>query len=310
VKFGLHLGHVGGPLDDMRRLWRFADEHAFDWFSVSDHFQEAPYQGGGVDTFEAVTMMTAAAMETRRIRIACLVFSINYRNPGLLAKALACVDLLSGGRVDCGLGAGWCELEYVAYGYEFPPIGVREDQLEEYAAALRLLLDPGVAYADLEGKHFKLAHAPCNPKPLQKRLPIWIGGAGEKRTLRAAARHGDGWNAPYLSPAEWKHKSGVLDDWCAKSGRDPAGIRRSANLGFYMGADAAGAARAEAAFQAMIVKAPPGLTGFLRGEPDRVLEMIGAYRAAGAEQINLALRQPFDWDALAAFSERVIPQFA
>src|SRR5262245_48201716 len=103
MKFGIHLGHVGGPLDEMRRLWRFADTRGFDWFSTSDHFQESPYRHGLIDCYESVTTMTAAAMETRRVRIGCLVFSINYRNPGLLAKSLATLDHLSGGRVDCGI---------------------------------------------------------------------------------------------------------------------------------------------------------------------------------------------------------------
>ncbi|HEU5322474.1 MAG TPA: LLM class flavin-dependent oxidoreductase, partial [Methylomirabilota bacterium] len=224
MTFGIHLGHVGGPLAEMRRLWRFADGRGFDWFSVSDHFQESPPQGGGLDCFESVSMLAAAALETARVRLGCLVFCINYRNPGLLAKALSSIDHLSGGRVECGIGAGWHAGEYRAFGIPFEPIGVREDQLEEYAQVLRLLFDPDRPRADFAGEHFRLADAPSNPKPVQRRLPIWIGGRGEKRTLRAAARHADGWNAPYLGPGEWKAKSAVLDDWCAREGRDPRSI--------------------------------------------------------------------------------------
>ena len=125
----------------MRRLWRFADERGFDWFSVSDHFQETPPQGGDVDCFESITTLSAAAVETTRVRVGCLVFCVGYRHPGVLAKALSTIDHLSRGRADCGLGAGWDEIEFASYGIPFPSIGVREDQLEEYAEALRLLFD-------------------------------------------------------------------------------------------------------------------------------------------------------------------------
>ncbi|TME67163.1 MAG: LLM class flavin-dependent oxidoreductase, partial [Chloroflexi bacterium] len=139
------------------------------------------------------------------------------------------------------------------------------DQLEEYAEALRLLFDR--RRADFDGTHFRLVDAPNNPKPIQTRLPLWIGGAGEKRTLRTAARFADGWNAPYLPPAEWKRKSQVLDAWCAKVGRDPSAIVRTINVGFYMGADESGAKRHEALYQKHWSKDTRGMTGFLRGTP-------------------------------------------
>src|SRR5262245_55796779 len=103
MTFGIHIGHMGGPLAEMRRLWKFADEMGFDWFSVSDHFQESPPQGGDLDCFESISIMTAAALETRRVRIGALVYCILYRNPGAFASALTTIDHLSGGRVDCGI---------------------------------------------------------------------------------------------------------------------------------------------------------------------------------------------------------------
>src|SRR5574337_1124437 len=141
MTFGIHVGHMGGPMDELRRLWRFADQRGFDWFSASDHFQESPPKDGNGPCFEAVSMMSAAAMDTTRIRIACLVFCVNYRNPGLLAKALCTIDHLSAGRAECGIGAGWHEAEYKGYGIPFEPIGVREDQLEEAVQILRMLFD-------------------------------------------------------------------------------------------------------------------------------------------------------------------------
>src|SRR5207245_4788393 len=106
-----------------------------------------------------------------------------------------------------------------------------EDMLEEYAQCLRLLFDPEGRRANFQGKHFRLENAPNFPKPLQPRVPIWIGGKGEKRTLRAAAKYADGWNAPYIAPAEWIQKGRVLDRWCETEKRDPSTIARTVNLG-------------------------------------------------------------------------------
>lgn len=305
MTFGIHVGHLGGPLAELRRLWRFADEAGFDWFSVSDHFQESPPQGGDLDCLEAVSTMAVAAAETRHVRLGCLVFCVNYRNPGLLAKALCTIDHVSGGRVECGIGAGWHEIEYRAFGIPFASIGVREDQLEEYAQILRLLFDQRVA--SFPGKHFQLHDARCNPKPLQPRLPIWIGGRGEKRTLRAAARYADGWNGPYLDPETWKAKNAVLDAWCRQEGRDPKTILRTVNVGFYVGADAGGAARQEKLLHAQWGADLGGRGGFLRGTPKQTLDMLAAYRDAGVARLNIALRQgPYDWDALHAFAEEVL----
>ncbi len=307
MRFGIHVGHLGGPLDELRRLWRFADEHAFDWFSVSDHFQETPGKGGGGPCHEAVATLAAAASDTRRVRVGCLVFAVSYRHPAVIAKALTTIDALSGGRAVCGIGAGWHEPEYRAYGIPFPPARVREDQLEEYAQVLRLLFDE--PYADFRGAHYTLERAPCFPKPVQPRLPVWIGGGGERRTLRAVARFADGWNVPYLAPAEWARKNGVLDEWCAAAGRDPAAVERTANVGFYLGADAAGRARADARY---LREWGPHETraGFLRGGTAEALESVGAHRDAGVQQLNITVRTgPYDWDALATFAENVLPVF-
>ena len=240
------------------------------------------------------------------MRVGCLVFSIAYRNPGLLAKSVTTIDHISKGRAECGIGAGWNEPEYRAFGFEFPGIKTREDQLEEYAEALRLLFDK--PFADFSGTHYTLQHAPNNPKPVQARLPLWIGGAGEKRTLRTVARFADGWNAPYLAPAEWRRKNEVLDRWCLEVGRDGSKIARTINVGFYMGADAKGAARAEERYQREWSADTRGFTGFLRGTPSQAMEIVKEFRDAGAERLNIALRgAPYDWEALAAFAEHVIP---
>jgi alkanesulfonate monooxygenase SsuD/methylene tetrahydromethanopterin reductase-like flavin-dependent oxidoreductase (luciferase family) len=184
---------------------------------------------------------------------------------------------------------------------------VREDQLEEAVQILRLLFDQKVSSFD--GMHFKLVDARCNPKPVQPHLRIWIGGQGEKRTLRAAARYADGWNAPYIDPTVWAAKNAVLDDWCAKEGRDPRAVLRSVNVGFYLGADAAGAARGEALYLKHWGANNPR-RGFLRGTPKDVIAMCEAYQKAGVHRLNIALREgPYDWEALQAFAEVVLPAF-
>jgi F420-dependent oxidoreductase-like protein len=308
MTFGIHIGHMGGPLEEMRRLWTFADSAGFDWFSVSDHFQESPPRGGEIDCFEAISTLTAAAVETKRVRLGALVYCVAYRNPGLHAKSLTTIDYLSHGRVDCGLGAGWHEVEAKAYGYEWPRIGVREDMLEEYAQIMRMLFDTESRRSNFSGKHFRLENAPNNPKPLQPRVPIWIGGRGEKRTLRAAAKYADGWNAPYIGPDEWIAKGQVLDRWCEAEGRDPKTIARTVNLGFYLGADAKGAAHGEQIFQSHFGKDPRD--GFLRGTPKDTLTMLTRFRDAGCVRVNIAFREgPYDWDALHAFAETVFPVF-
>ena len=172
--------------------------------------------------------------------------------------------------------------------------------------ALRGLFDE--PFADLSGTHYTLRHAPNNPKPVQRRLPLWIGGAGEKRTLRTAARFADGWNAPYLAPEEWRRKNEVLDRWCAEIGRNGREIARSINVGFYLGADDKGAARGDERYQREWGADTRGLRGFLRGTALQAAELVSEYSDAGVEQLNVAVRSgPYDWEALAAFAEEVVP---
>src|SRR5258708_24316378 len=141
MSFGIQIGQMGRTLEEMGRLWKFADSAGFDWFSGSVHFQESPPRGGEIDCFEAITTLTAAAVETTRVRLGALVYCVAYRNPGLHAKSLTTIDHLSHGRVDCGLGAGWHEAEAKADGYAWPRIGVGEDRLAEHAQVVRMLFD-------------------------------------------------------------------------------------------------------------------------------------------------------------------------
>jgi alkanesulfonate monooxygenase SsuD/methylene tetrahydromethanopterin reductase-like flavin-dependent oxidoreductase (luciferase family) len=310
MRFGIHIGHMGGPLGEMRKLWKFADAKGFDWFSVSDHFQESPPRDGEMDCYEAIATLTAAAMDTTKIRLGSGVYCVVYRNPGLLAKSLTTIDHLSNGRVECGLGAGWHGVEAGAFGYPWPTIGPREDMLEEYAQIMRMMLDPENRRTNFQGTHFTITNAPNNPKPLQPHIPIWIGGRGEKRTLRAAAKYADGWNGAYVGPDEWKHKGKVLSDWCEKEGRDPRTILRTVNLGFYLGADAKGAARGEEKFQQHFggrTDERAARTGYLRGVVKDAKEMVEQFKALGCYRLCIAFREgPYDWDALEAFASEIV----
>lgn len=227
--FGVHTGQQNCSLEELRRVWRYVDQAGFDWLSIWDHFYEAPPIDGNGSCFEAVSALALMAADTVKVRIGCLVFCVNYRHPAVLAKALATIDHASEGRLEAGLGAGWHEQEYRDYGIPFAPIAVRQNQLEEFVQIVRsMLTGDSTTFA---GKYFQLSNARCNPKPKQKRLPLWIGGGGEKRTLRTAARYADGWNLAYMSPEVFRHKNQVLDDWCEREDRDPATLARTVNVG-------------------------------------------------------------------------------
>jgi len=225
---------------------------------------------------------------------------VGYRHPAVLANAMATIDHLAGGRVTLGLGAGWHQGEYDAYGIPFPAAGVRLRQLEEAIQCVRGLLTDDVT--TFEGEHFRLQDARCEPKPVQDRLPIWIGGGGEKVTLRIAARHADGWNVPFIPPDDYAHKVGVLDAHCEREGRDPREVTRAVNVGL-----AWHEGDLEAQFGAIANFVRPGV---LTGSVQEVVDRVGAYGDAGAEWVILAMRAPFDVDGLNRFAAEVLPQFA
>jgi F420-dependent oxidoreductase-like protein len=309
VKFGLHIGQQNIAMDEMRRLWRWADTAGFDWVDVWDHFYEAPPVDGDGSCFEATTCMAAIACETRNVRIGVLVLGMNYRHPAVLANALTTIDHLSGGRLEIGLGAGWHEPEYRAYGIEFRPVKERMDILEEGVQVVRLLTTQD--RSNFAGKYFRLENAACNPKPVQARPRIWVGGNGEKGTLRIAARHADGWNSPYTSPEEFGRLSKALDAWCEREGRDPATIERNENVSFHLTAHPKDSARVEQQYRDTWGPAADAFRsrGVVLGGPREAIDLVGRYADAGCARVNIAIRPPVDWDALEAWSKEVIPAF-
>src|SRR5215211_8087091 len=176
--FGVHAGLQHTTTDELRSVWTRVEELGFGWISIWDHFYGATGRPDDAACLEAVAMHAALACSTTKVRCGSLVYSIGYRHPAVLAKAITSIDLLSGGRAEMGIGAGWAEVEYRAYGIDFPPIGTRMDQLEEGIAILRgLLHDESTTF---EGRWFSTREARNEPRPVQARLPIWIGGGGEK----------------------------------------------------------------------------------------------------------------------------------
>ena len=306
IRFGVHSGQQDLSLDDLRRHWRWFDEAGMDWISVWDHFYEAPPIDGSHPHFEAIACLAALATETERVRIGCLVFCVPYRNPALLAKALTTLDHLSHGRIEAGLGAGWHSLEFEAYGYPFDRIGTRMDMLEEGVAIVRGLLTQ--ERTTFQGRHYRVENAACQPPPVQPRLPIWIGGLGEQRTLPLAARHADGWNAAYPTPETFARLNARLTDLCHDAGRDPLAVRRSVNLVFNLGSTPARAATEEERIGAVWGAGAERIRGgSLCGTPDAAAERIAAYVEAGAQDINVALRAPWDAEALRVYIEEVVP---
>ena len=299
VSLGAHIGQQNLEMDEMRALWRRLDGAGLDWLSAWDHLYEAPPAGGTLPHFEAVATLAAMACETTRARIGCLVFYVGYRNPGLLAKAATTLDHLSHGRFELGLGAGWHEWEAAAFGYDFPSLGRRFDMLEEAVPLIRSLLTQERTTHD--GEWFRAQDASCLPPPVQERLPLWIGGIGERRTLGLAAREADGWNAAYIPPAEFARLSGILDQRCEKLGRDPASIRRTVNLVFLLGSSEADlkANWGELAERVM--------GGALLGGAEQATAKVLEYVEAGADGVNVALRAPWPPDALDAYVEEVVP---
>jgi F420-dependent oxidoreductase-like protein len=227
MRYGLKLSQ-DATIDELRAVWRVADEAGFDHCWCMDHLATlGPRDDGPI--FEAWALLAGVAVATSRTRIGCMVTGNTYRHPAVLAKAAVTVDHLSEGRLEFGLGAGWAENEHTMLGLPFGTKGNRADWLEEACEIIRSLwTQPRTSF---DGTHYKISEAVAEPKPVQQPYPpIWIGGSGRQRTLRITARYADVWNAAGGSPEEVAEVSAVLDQRCEEIGRDPAQIRRSVQI--------------------------------------------------------------------------------
>jgi F420-dependent oxidoreductase-like protein len=228
LRFGLSIsrfdwpGHPAGTASALAEVARAAERAGFDSLWVMDHFLQIPQIGREwEDMLESYTTLGYLAGVTSAIRLGTLVTGITYRKIAHLAKIVATLDVVSGGRAICGLGTAWFEREHELYGWEFPPLRDRYAMLEDALELLRLMWGPGSPR--FEGRTVTVAQATCYPRPLQERLPILIGGSGERRTLPLVARHADACNL-VGDPATVRHKLEVLRSLCEAEGRDPAEI--------------------------------------------------------------------------------------
>jgi F420-dependent oxidoreductase-like protein len=228
---GIHFGSYGTE-DDGRRVFdrlcaaaESAEAAGFDAISVPDHVHQNRV-GGGPDSpmFEAYTLLGALAGRTSSVRLLALVSPVTMRSPALLAKAVTTVDVLSGGRAVLGLGAGWDAAEAQAYGISFPPVGERMDRLEEALQVCRAMFSQ--PQASVSGAHYRVSAARNSPRPVSARIPILVGGGGERRTLDLVARYADACNVGG-DAATVERKLGILARHCERAGRDPAEITRT-----------------------------------------------------------------------------------
>ena len=229
LSFGIKTAQQHTTYEEMLAVWREADgipaiEHAW----LFDHFAPINSDVNG-PCLEGWTTLTALATQTSRLRLGLMVVGNTYRHPAVLAKTAATVDVISGGRLDLGLGAGWNVYEHESMGIPLYAPGERIRRLGEACDLIKLLYTQHTT--DYDGRYYQLREARCEPKPVQKPWPPFvIGGGGEQLTLRVVAKHADVWNFGGGSVADFQRKVGILREHCAAVGRDPAEITLSVQV--------------------------------------------------------------------------------
>jgi F420-dependent oxidoreductase-like protein len=279
VRFAIKTVPQHTTWQQMLAVWQAADDiDVFESAWNFDHFYPIFGDGAG-PCLEGWTTLTALAQATRRIRVGCQVTGMIYRHPAVLANMAATVDIISGGRLELGLGAGWNEQETAAYGIELPPLKERFDRFDEGLAAIVGLLSQDST--TLDGQYVKLTDARCDPKPVQRpHPPITIGGSGPTRTLRAVARHAQQWNSITGSVGQWQSLHDVLVERCAEIGRDPTEILCSVNI-----------------------RLADGSAGAL----NTVVEQAAAYGEAGVGLVVVNLAPPHDARQVEPLAEALSP---
>lgn len=265
---------------------------------IPDHLMD-----GQAEIPEALTTLSYLAAACPALHVGTAVIGQNYRNPALLAKMAATLQTLSEGRFILGIGAGWKEDEYRAYGYRFPPAATRIAQLAEAVQICRLLWDPARPEATFHGQHYHVEGAVCRPKP-EPPPPVMIGGAGETLTLRVVAEHADWWNLIGAPPQVYARKLAVLEQHCETAGRDPATIRKT-----WMGAVSIAGTHEQAVAQMAGQPMWPGDVA-LMGTPDEIVGQLLAYTALGVDLMILSFVDEPRPDGMLRFVEQVLPHLA
>lgn len=224
LRFGIQIPQQNTTWPEILALWQEVDGLGYDTAWVFDHFLPIFSDPTG-PCLDGWTTLAALAMASKNVRIGTMVTGNTYRHPAVLAKMATTVDIISGGRLILGLGAGWFELEHQEYGIPFHTIGTRLRRLDEALELIKSLWTN--ERSNFLGKHFQLADASFNPKPLQRpRPPILVGATGEEVALKIVAKHADIWNS-FGTPEVFRHKIARLNEHCAVIGRDPATIEKS-----------------------------------------------------------------------------------
>jgi F420-dependent oxidoreductase-like protein len=231
MRLGIHFMNFSMPAQDLRGALGdtavAAEEAGCDWFTAMDHWFQMEHFATAFDAMlEGYSVLSFVAAKTERLKLSLLVTGVTYRHPGLLAKTVTTLDVLSGGRAMLGIGAAWYEREHLALGVPYPPVAERFERLEEtLQICQQMWSDNDGPY---QGKHYQLAETICVPQPLQSpRPPILIGGGGEKKTLRLVAKYADACNLFGSSVADVRHKLDVLKAHCDTEGRDYDAITKT-----------------------------------------------------------------------------------
>ncbi|MCX0271776.1 LLM class F420-dependent oxidoreductase [Nocardia zapadnayensis] len=305
----------------MRGLAARADANPV-WESlwVYDHFHTVP-EPSEEATHEAWTLMSAFAATTTRVRLGQMCTAISYRNPAYLAKVAATVDLISGGRTEMGIGGGWYEHEWRAYGYGFPTAGERLGRLDEGVQIFRQAWQTGTA--TLDGRYYQVDGAIVRPLPAQEGgLPLWIAGGGEKKTLRIAAKYANYTNFAGNNPDEFTHKSEILRAHCAEVGTDFDAIVRSANFNVAIGATEAEVEQRKSEHAARIApvlgeeKARAYVDNLNNGSaavgtPEQIVEKLSAVRDRGLGYAIFNFPEAaYDTSGIELFEREVLPALA
>ncbi len=275
----MELASIADPRDKWAKaveVAELADRVGYDSVWVYDHVHNVPVPDHET-VFEAWSTVAAISQRTERVRLGQMVGCAGYRNPALLAKITSSIDVMSGGRLDWGIGAGWYDQEYRAYGYDFPSNADRIRMLRETVEIVKLMwTEPDATY---EGRHFAVDGAQCDPKPLQDpHPPIWIGGGGEQLTLRVVARHATHSNFGGKLH-EWTHKRDVLRRHCAEVDRDPDEITMTWSPEVFIRETEAEIGTETRSFWGEPFES--WRDGNLVGTPEQVAEKIEVYREAG-----------------------------
>jgi F420-dependent oxidoreductase-like protein len=304
----MELAGIADPQDKWAKAVEvsvLAEELGYDSLWVYDHFHNVPVPAHET-MFEAWTTLAAISQRTSRIRLGQMVACAPYRNPGLLAKITSNLDVISGGRLDLGIGAGWYEHEYKAYGYGFPPAADRIRMLRETVEIVTLMWSE--RDATYEGRFFRVDGAQCDPKPLQTpHPPILIGGGGEQLTLRVVARLADRSNFGG-KPQEFAHKCEVLKGHCDAVGRDYDEITKTWSPEMFVRStereivDAGSRSFWGEPFESW-------REGNLVGTPEQVCEKLKAYVDLGCGGVMPWASDYPDTETLTLFAEQVIPEF-